>query len=477
MTEELIKKNLDRATKLYKKLSKAEKVTGQEIGLLSFYSFFILANNTNACRKDKFPYKPEEMTAFLEQIAQDEEQRTIFLTYRNLLTAVHNAYEYYLAVLASIEKGYKYNLYEMLYLNTAEDCQREQDNTPLIVTESQYNNLLEQTKEYLLEEQETFYNVFFIVLTNFVAKPELAPQFIKDIFETYKQIDDCGFNFNLLKSLQPFNAKTDKEKLLFLETFKDRYKLLYNALDIYLCNNTFSVSVADKEPLEAIIPLKDLSKHSIVGFEDCLKPTNKAIALYLNTENTPEGWRKARRVTNCGLSIIKNPSPACIDSEGNYKPLQQENLLLPKSIDNPKYKYEDEKKEVATNLEQWIYNRLKSVFAYNELLKLIEQAYSIKGLFDYCSINLEGLHGYTKLYNNTIDEYIGNVYGNNQQIKHKRKLIKDMFQKIDLKKCEPTKNNIERVKKIVFEAQFNPSLVGYYFARLSDLVKMLIRGE
>lgn len=477
MTEELIKKNLDRATKLYKKLSKAEKVTGQEIGLLSFYSFFILANNTNACRKDKFPYKPEEMTAFLEQIAQDEEQRTIFLTYRHLLTAVHNAYEYYLAVLASIEKGYKYNLYEMLYLNTAEDCQREQDNTPLIVTESQYNNLLEQTKEYLLEEQETFYNVFFIVLTNFVAKPELAPQFIKDIFETYKQIDDCGFNFNLLKSLQPFNDKTDKEKLLFLETFKDRYKLLYNALDIYLCNNTFSVSVADKEPLEAIIPLKDLSKHSIVGFEDCLKPTNKAIALYLNTENTPESWRKARRVTNCGLSIIKNPSTACIDSEGNYKPLQQENLLLPKSIDNPKYKYEDEKKEVATNLEQWIYNRLKTVFAYNELLKLIEGAYSIKGLFDYCSINLEGLHGYTKLYNNTIDGYIGNVYGNEQQIKHKRKLIKDMFQKIDLKKCEPTKNNIERVKKIVFEAQFNPSLVGYYFARLSDLVKMLIRGE
>ena len=480
MNEATINKNLERVKRLYKKLAKAETVKGQEAGLLNCYAFFITCYNTNAQRNDKAPFTAEEWQSILEKIPTQEEW-TIYSMYKQLLNVIVDGYNYYLERLVSFEKGYNANMHELYDLRLAEDRQRKIDSTPLVVTEDEFKRLYDLTIECLHAQKESYYSLFFTVITNFLAEPDKAPEAVKDAFNVYKQIifdeEKNTTAYDLLAKAKPFKDN-DTDNKIFLEVFKDRYKVLYTAVESYLESNGFTLSGADNDLFKKRYAWQELDQKGIIGFVNVMQPTNKSIGitLFLKGGKTKENWSRSQRAFSSGIAIMHNPNPAWIDDNGNYKE-PANNYLVPLTIDDKAYPFKETKDSIEYNVKELMYPSIQEVYAFNEVLALVQQAYKIDDLTEVFGVRTGKAESLTDFYNKTRNALYNEVYGTDQVVEEKQKLIKDIFKEIDLKPYHPTADNKEFVKKIIFDVKFNPEKFLFRFTSIKGLVRLMMKGE
>ena len=475
MNEATINKNLERVKRLYKKLAKAETVKGQELGLLTFYSFFVTCFNVNAHRSDLLPYEAEDFQALENKVTAKDEWNT-YLIYKNLLNTILDGYNYYLERLKGIEKPYFDNIREIYDFSLAEDRQRELDRTPLVVTESQYKRLYDLTIKILDKQKESYYSLFFTVITYFQADIDKAPEAVKNAINSYKQVmfdeDQNLTAYEALCTMKPFKA-TDKEDMLFLEVFKDHFKDLYTTIEDYLASYGITQDATNNDIFKKRFSYLELYQKGIFGFEDTLK-NSIGVAIYVTEGKTKESWSKYQKALNCGVAIINNPSPACIDQNGDYKEPERKTVL--KTIDDPASDRKATADELNASINE-MYARAKNVYAYNAFLEILQQAYKIDDLTEAFGIDTDGMERLGKYYNDKIKDFSKNLYGDELTIKAKKQAIKEVFEKLDFESQKPKTDNQEPILKLVNKIKFKPEKFLYYFTRSTTLVNMIMTGE
>ena len=155
-----------RVTRLLKK----KGWTGKEVGQLLIAS--MLNDIKQLGQEEKTPLFTQAEFENIENTLNTEKDFLTYGVYRDLYSSIIDSYNRGQGIFQQFFNGFSRFFSELQLLERAEEAQGSMDETPLIMTESQYNRLKTEAAARIGEEKHSFCFVFFWSLETLIAMEE-----------------------------------------------------------------------------------------------------------------------------------------------------------------------------------------------------------------------------------------------------------------------------------------------------------------
>lgn len=173
-------------TKTIDSLLKKKNWTGVEVGKALMAS---LLNDIKQQGQEKktLLFSQSDFEKMESSLTSDRDYIT-YGVYRDLYSSIIDSFNRGQGLYQQFYNGFFRLFAELREVQTAEDAQKANDNTPLIMTESQYNRLKAEAEKTLRERKYSYYSLLFHILQCFLIAEDEAPEPIRTAIESTKEI-------------------------------------------------------------------------------------------------------------------------------------------------------------------------------------------------------------------------------------------------------------------------------------------------
>ena len=226
-------------TNQLKKLLKKKGWTGKEVGQLLIAS--ILNDIKQQGQGDKNPLFSQSDFEKMESSLTSDKDCISYGVYRDLYSSIIDGFNRGQALYQQFYNGFFHLLTEFREVQNADNAQKDIDNTPLIMTESQYNRLEAKAEQTLRGYKESYYSLLFYILEKFLDAGDEAPEPIRTAIEATKKIpaekvsfsssynEQMGEGYYTLPDGRRSDQLTSEEwQQALLDSFLSEHKLIIN---------------------------------------------------------------------------------------------------------------------------------------------------------------------------------------------------------------------------------------------------------
>lgn len=168
------------------KLLKKKGWTGKKVGQLLIAS--MLNDIKQREQEEKTPlFSQSDFEKIESNISSDYDYLT-YGVYRDLYSSIIDSFNRGQGLYQQFFNGFSHLFSELREVQTADNAQKANDNTPLIMTESQYKRLKAEAVKTLRGHKESYYSLLFFTLKKFLDAGDEAPEPIKTAIEATKEI-------------------------------------------------------------------------------------------------------------------------------------------------------------------------------------------------------------------------------------------------------------------------------------------------
>lgn len=221
------------------KLLKKKGWTGKEVGQLLIAS--MLNDIKQQGQGEKTPLFSQSDFERMESSLSSDRDYTVYGVYRDLYGAIVDSFNRGQGLYQQFYNGFSRLYLELREVQTADDAQKANDDTPLIMTESQYKRLEAEAVQTLRGYKESYYSLLFYILEKFLDAGDEAPEPIRTAIEATKEIpaekitfsrsynEQIGEGYHSLPDGRRSDQMTSEEwQKAFEEEFLRTYKLTIN---------------------------------------------------------------------------------------------------------------------------------------------------------------------------------------------------------------------------------------------------------
>ena len=169
-----------------KNLLKKKGWTGEEVGKLLIAS--MLNDIKQQGQQDKEPLFSQSDFEKMESSLTSDRDYLTYGVYRDLYSSIIDSFNRGQGLYQQFYNGFSRLFSELREVENADNAQASIDETPLIMTESQYKRLEAEAGEVLRGYKDSYYSILFYILEKFLDAGEEAPKPIRDAIEATKKI-------------------------------------------------------------------------------------------------------------------------------------------------------------------------------------------------------------------------------------------------------------------------------------------------
>lgn len=169
-----------------KKLLKQKVWSGKEVGQLLIAS--MLNDMKQQKQEEKTPLFLQSDFEKMEASLTSDRDYITYGVYRDLYSSIIDSYNRGQGLYQQFYNGFSRLYTELREVELADNAQRINDDTPLIVTEHQYNRLEAEAVQTLRENKESYYSLFFHLLEECLNAGDEATEPIRNALEATKNI-------------------------------------------------------------------------------------------------------------------------------------------------------------------------------------------------------------------------------------------------------------------------------------------------
>lgn len=173
-----------------------------------------------------------------------------------------------------------------------------------------------------------------------------------------------------------------------------------------------------------------------------------------------------------GVAILQDAKPDLLDEDGKY--IQESIFDLESTLDNL-FTDGKTKAELAMLGDKFFKPAMRYFYAFNALMSIIGDIYGIENL-ETVNLNTENFELQLKNLNRAIYGFYKDVAGNSAQKEHKRAMIKELFNPVDIEELKPKKAAIAQVKQEIYELKFTHA-ARQKLKSFDNFISLLIGGE
>lgn len=173
-------------TNQLKNLLKKKGWTGVEVGKLLIDS--MLNDIKQQGQADKEPLFSQSDFEQMESSLTSDRDYLTYGVYRDLYSSIIDSFNRGQGLYQQFYNGFSRLFSELREVENADNAQASIDETPLIMTESQYKRLEAEAGEVLRGYKDSYYSILFYILEKFLDAGEEAPKPIRDAIEATKKI-------------------------------------------------------------------------------------------------------------------------------------------------------------------------------------------------------------------------------------------------------------------------------------------------
>lgn len=167
------------------RLLKKKGWTGKEVGQLLIAS--MLNDIKQQKQEEKTPLFSQKDFENMESSLTSDYDYLTYGVYRDLYSSIIDSFNRGQGLYQQFHNGFFRLLSELREIENADKAQASLDNTPLIMTESQYNRLEAEAVQTLRGYKESYYSLIFFLLEKCLDAGDEAPEPIRDAIEATKE--------------------------------------------------------------------------------------------------------------------------------------------------------------------------------------------------------------------------------------------------------------------------------------------------
>jgi hypothetical protein len=167
------------------KLLRKKGWTGEEVGKLLIAS--LLNDIKQQGQEDKELLFSQSDFEKMESTLTSDRDFLVYGVYRDLYSSIIDSFNRGQGLYQQFYNGFSQLLSEFREVQNADNAQASLDNTPLIMTESQYKRLEAKAVKTLRENKESYYSLMFYILEKFLEAEDKAPEPIRKALEATKE--------------------------------------------------------------------------------------------------------------------------------------------------------------------------------------------------------------------------------------------------------------------------------------------------
>lgn len=168
------------------KLLKKKGWTGKEVGQLLIAS--MLNDIKQQGQGENTPLFSQSDFEKMESSLNSDFDYLSYGVYRDLYSSIIDSFNRGQGLYQQFYNGFSRLFSELREVQTADNAQKANDDTPLIMTESQYKRLEAEAVKTLRGYKESYYSLLFFILEKFLDAGEEAPEPIRTAIEATKKI-------------------------------------------------------------------------------------------------------------------------------------------------------------------------------------------------------------------------------------------------------------------------------------------------
>ena len=165
-------------------LLKKKGWTGKEVGKLLFSSLINDIKNHGDDKKILFSQSEFEK---IESSLKNDKDIIVYNVYRALYLSIIDSFNRGQGLYQQFYNGFNRLFLEFREIQNTDKANSLMDNTPVILTENQYNRLRKKAEENLRSNYESYYSLFFSTLYEFLNNEDNAPDYLKKAIEETKK--------------------------------------------------------------------------------------------------------------------------------------------------------------------------------------------------------------------------------------------------------------------------------------------------
>lgn len=226
-------------TNQLKNLLKKKGWTGKEVGQLLIAS--MLNDIKQQEQEEKTPLFSQSDFEKMESSLTSDRDHISYGVYRDLYSSIIDSFNRGQGLYQQFFNGFSRLFTELREVENADNAQKSIDDTPLIMTESQYNRLEAEAVQTLRGYKESYYSLLFFILEKFLDAGDESPEPIRTAIEATKKIpaekvsfsrsynEQMGEGYYTLPDGRRSDQLTSEEwQQALLDTFLSNHKLTIN---------------------------------------------------------------------------------------------------------------------------------------------------------------------------------------------------------------------------------------------------------
>lgn len=251
-------------------------------------------------------------------------------------------------------------------------------------------------------------------------------------------------------------SEDTKEAQATLEEFIADYPELYKAVVAYIKKTVPAFSkIKPAHYMDELTSWGELAELGVANYRSLIEPTVYDIAQQFTVEadasENLRNYSKRRRINRRGIAIAQEPTSWQTDEKGDYKEAPDP-LSVFYNLDSVA-ESESQRAELDAFQNNLFKPALRFLYAYNALILIIGAVYDIEGA-EALQLSTRTFESQLKSFNNLIYIFYGEVYGDPEEKKRKRELIKELFPPVDTEELKPAKEAIDAVTAELTELGF-----------------------
>ena len=226
-------------TNQLKNLLKKKGWTGKEVGQLLIAS--MLNDIKQQGQGEKTPLFSQSDFEKMESSLTSDRDYISYGVYRDLYSSIIDGFNRGQGLYQQFYNGFSRLFTELREVENADNAQKSIDDTPLIMTESQYKRLEAEAVQTLRGYKESYYSLLFYILEKFLDAGDEAPEPIRTAIEATKKIpaekitfsrsynEQMGEGYYTLPDGRRSDQLTSEEwQKALMDCFLSRHKLTIN---------------------------------------------------------------------------------------------------------------------------------------------------------------------------------------------------------------------------------------------------------
>lgn len=226
-------------TNQLKNLLKKKGWTGKEVGQLLIAS--MLNDIKQQGQGEKTPLFSQSDFEKMESSLTSDRDYISYGVYRDLYSSIIDSFNRGQGLYQQFYNGFSRLFTELREVENADNAQKSIDDTPLIMTESQYKRLEAEAVQTLRGYKESYYSLLFYILEKFLDAGDEAPEPIRTAIEATKKIpaekitfsrsynEQMGEGYYTLPDGRRSDQLTSEEwQKALMDCFLSRHKLTIN---------------------------------------------------------------------------------------------------------------------------------------------------------------------------------------------------------------------------------------------------------